>query len=207
MPPGRASTRHVSSNTVCFNPPWASAQTWHRQGTSPAGGRRLRVPLREPTPGLKNTPQSPSWWGTAELASLRAVLEMCPQQRRSTALPWSLHLAGKGLSGSPLGQILPWVDPPRADSKDAGGISAGQRHLSSGSRQDQATGPQRSQLGHSPPSLRGKDADISGQGRGSPDAFTPAGEAVGGLFSSLPQSGCSQGRLCCQDKQPQTGKV
>lgn len=59
------------------------------------------MPLREPAPGLKNTPQSPSWWEMAELASLGAVLEMCPQQRRSTALPWSLHLAGKGLSGSP----------------------------------------------------------------------------------------------------------
>lgn len=29
------------------------------------------------------------------------------------------------------------------------------------------------------------DTDISGHGRSSPDMFTPAAEAVGGLFSSL----------------------
>ena len=83
------------------------------------------MPPREPAPGLKNTPQSPSQWETAELASLGAVLEMCPQQRRSTALPQSLHLAGKGLSGSPgpnpaLGGFAacrfegPWGDLSRA---------------------------------------------------------------------------------------------
>lgn len=37
------------------------------------------------------------------------------------------------------------------------------------------------------------DTDISGHGRSSPDVFMPAAEAVGGLFSSLPQSGSSQG--------------
>lgn len=44
----------------------------------------------------KSTSQSPGWWETAELALIETVPEMCPQQRRSTALLWSLHLVGKG---------------------------------------------------------------------------------------------------------------
>lgn len=176
MPPGRASTRHVSSNTVCFNPPWASAQTQHRRRTSPVGGRRPHVPPQEPAPGLKNTPQSPNRWEMVELASLRAVPDTCPQQRWSTVLLQSLRLAGKGLPGSPgdkscLGGIhhVQIRRTPR-------GIQPGWLRLLSGSGQDQATGPWCSQLGHYPLSLGGKDANVSGQGRSSPDVFAPAAE-------------------------------
>lgn len=48
----------------------------------------------------KSSPQRPGWWETAELASLGTVLEMCPQQRWSTVLLWSLHLAGRGFPRS-----------------------------------------------------------------------------------------------------------
>lgn len=112
---------------------------------------------------------------------------------------------GKGSPGA-LGQILPWVDSPHADWKDPAGICPGQLHLSSGSGQDQATSLWCSQLGHNPLSLGGKDADVSGQGRSSPDTFTPAVEAVGGLFSSLPQSGCSWGGSAASTSNLRQGK-
>ena len=110
----RAVPPRRGSNTVCFNPPRPSAWTRHRRGTSPVGGGRPRVPPREPAPGLSNAPRSPSWWETAELAWLRAVLETCPQQRRSVVLPGPCAGQGEGSPGA-LGRTLPQVDSPHAD--------------------------------------------------------------------------------------------
>lgn len=73
---------------------------------------------------MKSAAQSPNRWEMVELASLRAVLETCPLQRQSTALPWSLCQAGQG-------QILPWVDSTHVDLKDPGGIQPGRLRLSS----------------------------------------------------------------------------
>lgn len=87
-----------------------------------------------------------------------------------------------------------------------GGSVQGSCIFSSGSRQDQATGPRCSQLDHNPSSLGGKDTNISGQGRSSPDVFTPAVEAVGGLFSSLPQSGRSRGGSAASTSNLRQGK-
>lgn len=155
------------------------------------------MPPQEPAPSLKNTPQSPNRRETAELASLRAVLDTSPAQHSSGPSTWQ----GKGSPGA-LG-TKPWVDSPRTDSKDPGGIQPGWLRLSSRSGQDQAAGPRCSQPGRDPSSLGGKDTNISGHGRSSPDAFAPAAE---GCFPASPQSGCSWGGSAASTSSLRQGK-
>lgn len=164
------------------------------------------MPPREPAPSLKNTPQSPRRWETAELASVRAVLETCPQQRWSTVLPQSLHLGRERALREPWGKsCLGWIRHMQIGRTLQGSV-LGSCIFQVGAGRIRPLACGAPSWVTIPLSLGGKDADVSGQGRSSPDTFTPAVEAVGGLFSSLPQSGCSWGGSAASTSNLRQGK-
>lgn len=151
----------------------------------------------------KSTPRSPGWWEITELASLGPVLEMCPQQRWSTVLLWSLPLAGKGFPGA----SPSWVDSSHADSKNPVGLCPGQLHLLSESGQYKV-------LAHGAPSWI--TLPIPRRHGWTQTLVVTAGVALTCSRLQLRQwEGCFPaslvwqlpGQFCCQDKQLQSGKI
>lgn len=181
-PPGNASTHHISSNTVCFNPLCASAQTRHRRGTIPRWWQEATFSTTGASPQPEKHSQKSKLVGDGGVGITQGDPGDVSSAETEHSAP-SVPLPGRARTDPAVGGFNTcgsegsWGDPARA----AASLKQ--------DWQDQATGPRCCQLGHDPWSLGDKDANASGRGRSSANTFAPAAEGCVPASPSLAAPG------------------